>query len=250
MHPNPYLTSTAAETLSATIRVRRSTRSFKPDPIPAEVLSAILADADWSPSWSNTQPYRLAIASGDIRDKISNELCSRFDRAMLGQRAGLLGKLKLFLTPGALPDGDFKTNFEYPQDLQASRNATGRGLYETLGIERHDLASRHRQMRRNFEFFGAPTAIFVFVHGGLMEYSVLDAGIYIQTLMLSAQARGLATCAQGALATWRTPVEAHFDIPKQYKLLCGLSIGYADAERVNQFNPGRVATAERLLAPR
>jgi nitroreductase len=249
MNLNPYIASTAADTLSATIRARRSTRSFKPDPIPAEVLSAILADADWSPSWSNTQPYRLAIASGKIRDEISKDLCARFDHAMLGQRAGLLGKLKLLMTQGALPDGDFKTNLEYPQDLQASRNATGRGLYETLGIERGDHASRHCQMRRNFEFFGAPTAIFVFVHGGLKEFSVLDAGIFIQTLMLSAQARGLATCAQGALATWRTPVEAHFDIPKQYKLLCGISIGYADAQQVNQFNPGRVATAERLLAP-
>ncbi len=236
-----------ANNLATFIRSRRSTRSFKPDAIPADTLSALLDDACWSPSWSNTQPYRLAIASGDTRDQISQELCSRFDRAMRGQQGGLLGKLKLLMTQGALPDGDFKTNFEYPKDLQPSRTATGRGLYELLGIGRQDHAARNRQMRKNFEFFGAPTAIFVFVHGGLKEFAALDAGIFIQTLMLSAHSRGLATCAQGALASWRTPVLEHFEIPAHYKLLCGVSIGYADDEKVNQFNPGRASTSEGLL---
>jgi len=40
------------------------------------------------------------------------------------------------------------------------------------------------------EFFGAPTVIFLFVHSKLKEFSVLDAGGFLQTLMLSAHARG------------------------------------------------------------
>ena len=60
----------------------------------------------------------------------------------------------------------------------------------------------------------------------------------LQTLMLSAQSHGLATCAQGALATWGSPVRDEFDIPAGYKLLCGLSMGYASDHNVNAFNPG------------
>jgi len=105
-------------------------------------------------------------------------------------------------------------------------------------------------MRRNFEFFGAPTAIFLFAHAGLKEFAVLDTGIFLQTLMLSAQAHGLATCAQGALATWAGPVREAFDVPAQYKLISGVSIGYASAHPVNQFNPGRESPAVRRLAPR
>ena len=116
--------------------------------------------------------------------------------------------LKLLLTRRGLPDGDFATTFKYPDDLQPTRQATGFGLYKLLGIERKDYVARNTQMRRNFEFFGAPTVIFVFVHGGLHEFAVLDAGIYLQTLMLSAQSHGLATCSQGALATWGGPVRA------------------------------------------
>ena len=230
------------------VRTRRSARDFLPDAIAPELLDAILADAHASPSWSNTQPYRLAIASGNIKDQLKTALCERFDTAMKVQRGGWLAKLKLLATRNGLPDGDFKVNFEYPKALQPARRATGHGLYKLLGIGRDDHAAREMQMRKNFEFFGAPTVIFIFVHSGLREFSVLDAGIYLQSLMLSAHANGLATCAQGALATWGGPVRAAFEVPADYKLICGLSLGYASSEAVNQFNPGRSEQHSLLIA--
>ncbi len=232
---------------SALVQSRRSTRDFSPQAVPAALLDTVLADANWAPSWSNTQPYRLAIASGEVRDRLATQLCERFDTATRAQQGGPWAKLKLLATRHGLPDGDFNTNFAYPEDLQPRRRATGHGLYELLGIGRKDHAARHQQMRRNFEFFGAPTALFVFVHAGLHEFSILDAGIFLQTLMLSAHAHGLATCAQGALATWGSPVRAEFAIPRDYKLICGVSIGYASEHAVNQFNPGRSPAHNLLL---
>src|SRR5512137_1906754 len=185
----------AAQRFAALVRTRRSVRDFLSDPIPASVLDAVLADANWAPSWSNTQPYRIAIASGARRDQLKAALCGRFDAATQAQRGGTLAKLRILLTRRGFPDGDFATNFAYPDDLLPRRRATGFGLYELLGIARRDMAARDRQMRRNFEFFGAPTVIFLFVHAGLRAFSILDAGIFLQTLMLSAHARGLATCA-------------------------------------------------------
>jgi nitroreductase len=239
-----------AAALSALLRARRSVRDFLPQPIAEPVLDAVLADASWSPSWSNTQPYRVAVASGELRDRLAAGLCDLFDRGMAAQNAGLLGKIKLMLTRRGLPDGDFSTRFAYPDDLQPRRRDTGHGLYALLGIDRRDRAARDRQMRRNFEFFGAPTVIFLFVHRGLREFSVLDAGIYLQSLMLSAQAHGLATCAQGALATWAGPVRAAFEIPQPYRLICGVSIGYASGHAVNHYNPGRSDARQLRLEPR
>ena len=242
------MTPTASATLTDLIRSRRSVRDFLPDPIPQAVLEEVLADANWSPSWSNTQPYRIAIASGAIKDQLKREFCERFEIGIKAQSGGVAGKLRLLATRRGLPDGDFKVNFEYPADLQPARRATGHKLYELLGIGRSDHAARELQMRKNFEFFNAPTAIFLFVHSGLREFSVLDAGIFLQTFMLSAQAHGLATCAQGALATWGGPVRTAFDVPKDYKLICGVSIGYASDHPVNQFNPGRSAPEAVLLS--
>jgi nitroreductase len=238
------------ESWRALIESRASVRDFRPDPIPDELLREVLGDALAAPSWSNTQPYRLAVASGEVRDRISAELCARFDDGMRVRRGGWPVKARALLDRSARPDGDFRVPMRYPDDLQPARVAAGRGLYAVLGIGRHDIAARDRQMRRNFEFFGAPTVVFVFVHRGLREYSVLDAGHVMQTLMLAAQVRGLGTCAQGALAIWAGPVRAEFDVPDDYGLICGVSIGYASEDPVNGFRPGRTGVDEVLLAPR
>ncbi len=212
------------------VRSRRSVRDFRPDPVPDDLLHAVLDDALAAPSWSNTQPYRLAVASGDRADRIRDGLAQRIAEAVA-------------------PDGDFAIPLVYPEDLQARRRATGYGLYSVLGIDRSDRDARDRQMLRNFEFFGAPTALFAFVHEGLGAYSILDAGFMLQTLVLSAQARGLSTCAQGALAVWAGPVRAEFDVPDHYRLICGVSIGYASDHPVNAFDPGRPPVDEVLIAP-
>lgn len=239
-----------ASAFSDLVASRRSVRDFSATPIPQTVMDAILADANASPSWSNTQPYRIAVATGPTREQLAQQLGTRFDKGMAAQRGSWWGKLRILMTRDGLPDGDFETNFVYPKDLQPRRRATGHGLYELLGISRKDHAAREAHMRKNFEFFGAPTAIFVFVHSGLREFSVLDAGIFMQTLMLSAHVHGLRTCAQGALATWAGPVREAFDVPANYKLIAGLSMGYPSDAPVNRFNPGRGKPAELLLSKR
>ncbi len=235
---------------TALLGQRRSVRDFRPDPIPAELLEEVLSDSLRAPSWSNTQPYWLAVASGDRRDALSEELCQRFDAATRARDGGLLAKARILLTRRGLPDGDFTVPTTYPADLQPRRQAVGRALYETLGIAREDGPARDRQLRRNFEFFGAPTAIFVFVHAGLREYSVLDAGVMLQTLMLSASARGLGTCAQGALAHWAGPVREEFEVPEAARLLCGVAIGYPSDHPVNDLTTTRAPLAEIMLQRR
>lgn len=232
------------------VRSRRSVRGFRPDPVPDDLLRAVVDDALSAASWSNTQPYRLAIASGGTAARIRAELGRRYDESAPLRRGGRVVQARAWLTRRGMPDSDFDIPLTYPAELQERRRATGFGLYRVLGIDRADTAARDRQMRRNFEFFGAPTAVFVFAHEGLGAYSVLDAGFMMQTLLLSAHARGLATCAQGALAIWAGPVRAEFDVPDHYRLLCGVSIGYASDHPVNEYDPGRPPVDEVLLSSR
>ncbi|TRZ91156.1 MAG: nitroreductase [Rhodocyclaceae bacterium] len=240
---------TETETLARLLRTRRSIRDFSAQEVPAELIDAILDDARWAPSWSNTQPYKIAVATGDLKDRLKVQLLARYDAATKLQRGGVLGKVAAFLTRSkTLPDGDFDTRFEYPEELTPRRRATGFGLYAALDIAREDSAARNRQMRRNFEFFGAPTVLFVFVRQELGAYSVLDAGIFLQSPMLSAQARGPGTCAEGALATWAGPVREAFDVPPAYKLLCGVALGWPSDHAVNAYNPGRAEVTEMLIA--
>ncbi|PKM23220.1 MAG: nitrobenzoate reductase [Gammaproteobacteria bacterium HGW-Gammaproteobacteria-14] len=229
---------------------RRSIRAFADTPVPDAVLERLLGRALESPSWSNTQPYKVAVAQGAVLDALKSELSRRFSAVSTLQRGSLASKVLATLRGGVLPDGDYKPILRYPEDLQPRRLATGVGLYKLLGIPRDDHVARDAQMARNFRFFDAPTALFVFVHEGLGVYSALDAGIFLQSLMLAATDEGLGSCAQGALALWRSPVEAHFDIPRHYKLLCGVSLGYPLAVPVNGFRPERREVAEILLPQR
>lgn len=229
---------------------RHSTRDFTDQPLAQSMLDAILDDAMQSPSWSNTQPYRLAIAQGTVRDQIAAELTANYLAVSQLQRAPKWQQAIAYFTNKSMPSNDYKQAAVYPQELQARRLKTAKGLYGLLGIERHDTDLRDQQMARNFDFFGAPVGIFFFTHKGLGVYSVLDAGILLQSIMLAAEARGIASCAQGALALWRKPLAKHFDIPRDYQLLCGLSLGYASDHPVNQFRPGRLSKAELILGNR
>ena len=231
------------------VRGRHTVRDFRPDAVPDDVLAAILDDARHAPSWSNTRPYCLAVASGEQTDRLRDAYLRAFDASLGLQHREPLALVKGLLLRRGFPDADFKTWGRYPDDLRGRSVQVGRQLYRHLGIGRGDRAARDAQARRNCEFFGAPTVVWLFVHEGLMPFAAHDAGLMLQTLMLSAQARGIGSCPLGVLATWRHPVDAEFDVPARYKLITGLALGYASDAHVNDFRaehpPVNVATARR-----
>jgi nitroreductase len=65
--------------------------------------------------------------------------------------------------------------------------------------------------------------------------------------MLSAHGHGLGTCAQGAVAFWDDVVRSEFEISKDYRLLCGIAIGYPSQAAVNSFQAHRIGLDELLL---
>ena len=219
---------------------RRTTRDFLDTPVPQELIDELLRDAMTAPSWSNIRPYLVGIATGEKRDQISRDLLARWEAAANALRGGTWGKIKLFFTRFGLPKSDYRVFRPYPKELVPRQQRVGSELYGMLGIKRDDHVARQAQWARNYEFFGAPVELFIFTHKGLGEYSVSDAGLFMQNLMLGAHARGLGTCAQGAVALWADPIRKQFQIPKGYKLLCGIAVGYPSDHKVNSFEAERL----------
>lgn len=227
---------------------RRSTRDFLPTPIPRETIDAILTDAMTAPSWSNTRPYMVAVATGEVRDRISTELLRRWEVARKALNGTWWDKILFAFRGDALPSSDYHVYRPYPKDLLPRSQKIGRELYTHLGIPRGDRDARDAQWARNFDLFGAPAALFIFTHKGLPTYSASDAGLFMENLMLSAHARGLGTCAEGALAIWSTPVKKEFDVPKNYKLLCGIALGYPSGDSANTFQAERLPISDITVA--
>lgn len=229
---------------------RRSTRDFLPTPVPRELIDEILTDAMTAPSWSNTRPYMVAVATGDVRDRITTELNRRWVVAAKAINGNLWDKIMFIVRGDALPSSDYHVYRPYPKDVLPRSQKIGRELYTHIGIPRGDRAARDAQWARNFDFFGAPAAIFIFTHKGLPTYSASDAGLFMQNLMLSAHARGLGTCAEGSLAIWSKPVKKEFNVPMQYKLLCGIALGFPSNDRVNEFRAERLPIADITIPER
>jgi nitroreductase len=123
-------------------------------------------------------------------------------------------------------------------------------MYETFGVQRGDREGRDQQWAKNYSFFGAPVELFIFVHKSLSIYAASDAGLMMQNIILSAHARGLGTCAQGAVGIWEDVVRKEFEISKDYRLLCGIAIGYPSDSAINNFKANRIEIAELIAAPR
>ena len=226
---------------------RYSVRDFRPDPVPTEIVEEILEDTRQAPSWSNTRPFMLALATGERADRLRAAYIAEFDVTLPVQHKKRGAMVRLALS-GKAPDGDYRTWAPHPAALLPHSQAVGSQLYAHMGIARQDRKARDAAVRRNCEAFGAPVIGFVLVHKGLMPFAALDAGIMLQTLFLSAKAHGVDSCPLGVLATWRRPFDAEFEAPADYRLITGFALGYASDAPVNDFRAERRAV--RLVPTR
>ncbi len=206
------------ETLEA-IKRRKSIRAYLDRPVAQNDIEQILSCASQAPSGVNTQPWQVAVVQGQTKTAITE--------ALIAARRS---------NEKPNPDYDY-----YPDDWQEPYNgrriACGRALYKALGIERKDRKqSQQRAWENNYRFFGAPVGLFFSIHQSLNTGSWVDMGMFIQTVMIAATAKGLSTCPQASLAEFPDIVRRILDIDDQYRLICGMSLGYADTKQaVNQY---------------
>ena len=193
--------------VSDAVLARRSIRAFTPQPINNKVIKDLLALAARSPSGGNLQPWKIYVVNNQSMKKFI-EFQDNWDQPE---------------TPGypIYPSG-------LTEPYRTSRYQLGEAMYELLGIPREDKDARLQQVLRNFEFFGAPAAIFCFVDKQMGPPQWSDLGMFLQTFMLAATDVGLATCAQEAWAMKPETVAQFVGAPDELMLFCGVAIGQAD----------------------
>ncbi len=153
---------------------RRSTRDFLPTPVPDELIEEIIAAGLTSPSWSNTRPFVVAVAKGDVRDRLSEEFLSRFEAVKTARGEGLFGKIKALLRWKGLPTSNWLVVKSYHKDLLPRSQRVGKEMFTHMGIERGNKEARDGFWARNYEFFGAPVELFLFTHKSLGKFAASD----------------------------------------------------------------------------
>lgn len=206
------------------IRSRGSVRAFLPKPVGRAAVTSILDSARYAPSGSNIQPWRVHVVAGALRDSV----CRQVQEAAVHDRASYPNVYDYYPRTWREP-------------YLARRRACGWGLYSLLGIAKGDREAGLRQELKNFDFFGAPVGLFFFIDDDLGYGSWLDYGMFLQSIMLAAQAAGLATCPQAAWAPFHRIIRAPLGAPESQILICGMALGYADpAAEVNGYRPERL----------
>ena len=56
------------------IRNRKSTRAFLDKPVPDDVVTDILECARWAPSGVNSQPWHVAVLTGETKQQVAETL--------------------------------------------------------------------------------------------------------------------------------------------------------------------------------
>lgn len=236
-------------TFKETNQKRRSIRDFLDKPVSEEIINDILKEAIEAPSSSNTQPFKVVVATGDVLKNIGNELTNKYKVSLTLRKQNIFGKILTAKKYRLKPNKIYQTiQGKYPEIYQERRIKTAVGLYKVLGLKREDHKKRNEEMTKNFYFFGAPVAIWVFANPSMKYTALVDTGIFMQNLMLSATSKGLGTCPQGALNLWREPVDKYYNVPKGYELVCGLSLGYPSEHKVNSYRPEKLSLDELIVS--
>lgn len=134
--------------ISEFLASRRTTRDFLPTPVPQEIIDQILTDSLTAPSWSNTRPFKVAVATGEVRDRISSEFLSRWSVLSQIMRKGLRNKLRLIYSRYGLPTSNRSIVKPYVKELRPRAQRVGKELYELFGVKRGDRAARDAQWER------------------------------------------------------------------------------------------------------
>ena len=217
-----------AATVTDAVRTRRSIRAFTDRAVDPALLRRLMALAARAPSGGNVQPWKLVVLGNGARQELSEAVHRRIAED---------------------PAYDPPEYPIYPPDLKAphstQRFQVGEAMYALLGIPREDKAARWRQVRRNYDFFGAPVGLLCYVDRQMGSAQWSDLGMYLQTLMLLLREQGISSCAQESWSVYHRTVNQFIKPPAEWMLFCGLAIGYADpTAAVNRLDSERLPLDE------
>lgn len=228
-NPAPHASVIDGHSVDAAITSRMSARAFLPQAVEREVIEHILGVASRAPSGTNTQPWKVYVLQGESRDALVQKVCAAHDA--------------LRADPSLA--SEYREAYDYYPEKWVSpyidrRRENGWSLYGLLGITKGDKDKMHAQHQRNFRFFDAPVGLMFTIDQVMGRGSLVDYGMFLQTIMIAARGQGLHTCPQAAWNGFARIILPHIGASDQEMLVCGMALGHADpGDKVNSFHTPR-----------
>jgi nitroreductase len=193
---------------------RKSIRAFKADPIPREKLEAILRLAIHAPSAVNLQPWEFTVVTGEERERLSRRLIKSYQEKRISCRPGAVKPLpKTYARRGAKTLDVMKPCFE------------------EMNVRADQFINEG-----SCNFYGAPVAVILCVDDSFSKGRLVDIGVVLGYLVLTAHDFGIGTCPIGLIAAYEDEVKDVLNIPESKNVVVGVALGYPDWESpINRF---------------
>lgn len=203
------------------IFTRSSIRAFLQKEIPETILKKIVATAGKSPSWANTQPVKVHVLKGDLKERISNRMIAAAKE-------------------GAPKNPDIPIPKNWPDEMSQRMKRHARERSKYAGIAREDKEKRFEFQLKMYRFLEAPCALIFTLDDSLSEWSLLDVGSAMQNIIIAANIEGLGTCPQASAVYYPEVIRDELNLNASTKIVVGMAIGYPDNEAsINEYKANR-----------
>jgi nitroreductase len=200
------------------ISERKSIRAFKPDPVPREKVEEILNVVTNAPSAINLQPWEFLVVMGEEKARLSRRLIKAYREKQISCSPGNVKPLSRTFS---------KRGVESFQQMNPYLEQTGQDFNRFVN-------------EGSCNFYGAPTAIILCLDNAFSKARLVDIGIALGFITLTAYSFGLATCPIGLISAYEDEIKELLDISENKDVVIGVALGHPDLENpINSFKTPR-----------
>jgi len=200
------------------IKERKSIRAFKPDPVPKEKIEEILRLSIHAPSAINLQPWEFIVVTGEEKERLGRRLTKAYKEKQIACSPGNVKPL-----PTTYGRRGAKT-------LSAMNP-----FFEEMGVNSDPFINEG-----SCNFYGAPVAILICLDDSFPKARVVDIGLALGYLVLTAHEFGLGTCPIGLIVAYEDEIKDLLNIPENKNVVIGVALGYPDWNiPINRFKSQR-----------
>jgi len=205
---------------------RRSTRGYKPDPVPAGLIKEIIGLAMRAPSSMNTQPWHFYVITGEPLERIRK---GNTERILAGY-----------------PDSrEFRKGQPFAGKHRERQVGVAKQLFAAMGIARDDKDGRQDWVLRGFRQFDAPVCVIITYDRELdgSDDTPFDCGAVATMLVNAAWSRGLGAVINSQGIMQSPVVREHAGIPDDQVIMKSIALGWPD----ETFAPNAVVSERKSI---
>ena len=208
------------------MQLRHSARAFLSKPIPEETLKEIISTALLTPSWANSQPWHIYVASGKTLEEIRKGYITNNKEGKKGYSDLLYGNRTAFSEKCQKNMGNIKEK-----------------LSKILKSE-----NQNELWEANHILFNAPTMVYITVPKKRVDFCIFDAGAIEMSIMLSAMDQGVDSVAAYHSIKYPDILRKYMNIPDDEDIVMDIALGYEDKNNIlSQIKTERMSLDEACI---